>query len=141
MSAELKPCPFCGGEAGIIKGYVEDEGGEMIWCKCRSCSAQTMYFPRRRKIKAIAAWNRRAFPWVPAGERLPGPDFVGGLVFTTIPPDELHFGEWCDPVDWGDESGFCCRHESCEGKTYKVSEVSYWAPEPPLPEPPGREGE
>lgn len=47
-SVELKPCPFCGGEA-FSRGFRRLE--------CRSCGAEG---PSGTKDAAIAAWNRRA---------------------------------------------------------------------------------
>ena len=61
---ELKPCPFCGGEAGLYHhtpfGYepswhvecVDGDGGDE-GCGCGTCHHET-------KAEAIAAWNRRA---------------------------------------------------------------------------------
>lgn len=51
MSNELKPCPFCGGEAILIKGY-------FCWVRCDYCGAETV--AETSTTEAIAAWNRRA---------------------------------------------------------------------------------
>lgn len=48
MSEELKPCPFCGGEA-------EYEG---LYCYCLQCESRMADNPD--EASAIAAWNRRA---------------------------------------------------------------------------------
>lgn len=53
--AELKPCPFCGGEAEIISGF----GGKYtVQCEKGGCMANIMWCPD--KDSAIKAWNRRA---------------------------------------------------------------------------------
>ena len=36
---ELKPCPFCGGEAEF--SYAEDDAGEMV--RCLDCGGRVMY--------------------------------------------------------------------------------------------------
>ena len=54
--AELKPCPFCGGEAVLIdNGCFVD-----VSCKnfhCRGWADSLMF---KTKEEAIEAWNRRA---------------------------------------------------------------------------------
>lgn len=62
---ELKPCPFCGNPAMMLKGT--DGGYPYIYVICGSCGVSTPYFfldeeDRLRKVKDIAAkaWNRRA---------------------------------------------------------------------------------
>lgn len=47
---ELKPCPFCGGEAKILVGT------ERL-AICTKCGANTESF--EHEVDAIAAWNRR----------------------------------------------------------------------------------
>ena len=58
--AELKPCPFCGGEADVV--YIE-------WCACHIVRCQNQYgecdvVPVTKyccvESEAIEAWNRRA---------------------------------------------------------------------------------
>jgi len=60
MSEELKPCPFCGGEA-ILKRYVN---GFNVWseimcdrCGVRQDSIVVGYY---NDDEAAEAWNRRA---------------------------------------------------------------------------------
>ena len=61
--SELKPCPFCGGEAKIFTFY---KGGLCV--KCMNCYNQTHVWideciaDAQKKSafeKAVAAWNRR----------------------------------------------------------------------------------
>lgn len=57
---ELKPCPFCGGEAWL-NDYEAKHGGMPARSRCpqcKSCGCSLWYHPT--ESKAIAAWNRRA---------------------------------------------------------------------------------
>ena len=67
---ELKPCPFCGGEAESYSyeaerdifdsrslGYVDTEYFDMWGCWCKECEA--MIPEKRTEAEAIEAWNRR----------------------------------------------------------------------------------
>ena len=59
--AELKPCPFCGGEAEITEfdpfnGY---QGSmNMYSVHCKKCGAEIVR--NQNKDYAVDAWNRRA---------------------------------------------------------------------------------
>ena len=59
MSNKLKPCPFCGGEAIVVK---TESCGRYIGCW--DCGGRTEEFETdytgSARDKAIAAWNRRA---------------------------------------------------------------------------------
>lgn len=55
MSEELKPCPFCGGEAKEFTG--EDAAPHRWTVECDSCGAHVGSDTRH---KARAKWNRRA---------------------------------------------------------------------------------
>lgn len=49
---QLKPCPFCGGEARIVK-FINDE----YYVKCIYCCAKTDLYGS--EFYAIKFWNRR----------------------------------------------------------------------------------
>jgi Lar family restriction alleviation protein len=70
LMSNLKPCPFCGGEADRFGVSAEREGDYVnpIAPGCDSCQA---YVFAKTHDEAIAAWNRRAAGWVSVEERLP----------------------------------------------------------------------
>lgn len=53
--SELKPCPFCGGEASV-----EIKWGNWFLVRCNNCPCDLgrSWFPKKRQ--AIEAWNRRS---------------------------------------------------------------------------------
>lgn len=62
MENELKPCPFCGGEAQYL--CRNGAHGSIVACViCRDCGAQGASYCVRDDIcakdEAIKAWNRR----------------------------------------------------------------------------------
>lgn len=72
---ELKPCPFCGGEAQLVeKGLDERFGYASMWsAACGVCRVGYSFMDAQNpkggyalgntgKPKAIAAWNRRRRP-------------------------------------------------------------------------------
>lgn len=63
---ELKPCPFCGGKAGL---YHTHDGRSCV--QCDECGISTL-----RKMDArlaIQMWNKRnsEIEWIPVSEKLP----------------------------------------------------------------------
>ena len=54
--SELKPCPFCGGEARTSGERFENT--ILSWVFCSSCGAAGGY--RHTEAEAITAWNTRA---------------------------------------------------------------------------------
>ena len=63
---ELKPCPFCGGEAECITDNAFTQDAES-YVRCRRCRAQTsrfisddLLYDMNGKPNAAKAWNRRA---------------------------------------------------------------------------------
>lgn len=53
--SELKPCPFCGGEAEITKASEYQS-----YALCRACGASSDYDIHENKEDIVRAWNRRA---------------------------------------------------------------------------------
>lgn len=54
---ELKPCPFCGGEAEVMETWAYGCAEKHIQCK--KCAIRTQSVPFRQKGVATRAWNRR----------------------------------------------------------------------------------
>lgn len=61
---ELKPCPFCGGSAVVMRDYIEDDGRTvwesyhvMHWCDVFPSQLMTRDYPT--ELLAADAWNRR----------------------------------------------------------------------------------
>lgn len=62
MAETLKPCPFCGGTAGVdkINYYFEDSGERAMSSfvvSCRACGMKTAQ--HRTEDGAVRSWNRR----------------------------------------------------------------------------------
>ncbi len=54
---ELKPCPFCGGEASLSMGQMGVTRAQAYYIECDNCAASSeMFFDGNRAIKA---WNNR----------------------------------------------------------------------------------
>lgn len=56
MEAELRPCPFCGAEAEIVRN---SSGSYFARCTNRQCAAKTRLY-HENENGASLAWNRRA---------------------------------------------------------------------------------
>ena len=56
-SPELKPCPFCGGEAHYDVAIERNSGYATYYVFCRYCGAETSMFSSIPE--AVAAWNLR----------------------------------------------------------------------------------
>lgn len=54
--SELKPCPFCGGNAKLMT-YKTPTFGEVFYVACRVCGNETKV--KLADEEAIEAWNRR----------------------------------------------------------------------------------
>lgn len=59
---ELKPCPFCGGEAN----FITENFGEYVWVKCSVCGVQSSKYFKNAIVDgkngeewAAMTWNRR----------------------------------------------------------------------------------
>ena len=60
--AELKPCPFCGGEADMTKRKTAIATFYRVFCANYDCKVKPSAPERWIKDDAIEAWNRRYEP-------------------------------------------------------------------------------
>ena len=62
MPNELKPCPFCGGEAKLVNQKVMG-GYDYSFVRCKKCDIGTQKYEVSTEYcssdKAISTWNRR----------------------------------------------------------------------------------
>ena len=56
-ACELKPCPFCGGEAMVFYN-IGSSGNKVYSVQCSQCGVIPIYRLNTEEA-AIAAWNRR----------------------------------------------------------------------------------
>ncbi len=58
---ELKPCPFCGGDAGLfkVKGIGNDLSGYMVGCTEGRCEIRPSITKDLDKEGVIKVWNTR----------------------------------------------------------------------------------
>lgn len=59
MGDELKPCPFCGGEARIHSKVLAEGFDSGYWAVCDECGKGDT-LPHESEEEAAAAWNDRA---------------------------------------------------------------------------------
>jgi Lar family restriction alleviation protein len=70
MTNALKPCPYCGGEAKIVRDYERDSHCSIpiYFIKCSSCGSNSAPYKTERRLlgdvqtmeELIYRWNRRA---------------------------------------------------------------------------------
>lgn len=89
--SELKPCPFCQGEASA-RG-----ADETHWIVCIQCAAEGPW--RKSRVASVNAWNTRATPpraevdveWEDGGRRY---EVRSGALWIKVAPDPAPHGEW-----------------------------------------------
>lgn len=103
MSDELKPCPFCGGEAVFnAHATAEDIGNGMV---CRTlavieCPRCEFCIAHETDEEAVAAWNARAertCRWVPfdEGHSIAGPGWRCSECGLELGPENVFVVERC----------------------------------------------
>lgn len=60
MGVEIKPCPFCGGEASHYHHPDRSGWPNTDWVCCENDSCGCMTCAHETRGQAISAWNRRA---------------------------------------------------------------------------------
>lgn len=107
---DLKPCPFCGGQAAVF--YVDYHHYRAI---CRRCGAQTQSYEVKENVLQLESQVPK---WIPVTERLPE-DYHDVLVSV---------GEMVDV-------GFHHHRYGWECYSYKKrNDVTHWMPLPSAPE-------
>lgn len=54
---QLKPCPFCGGEADLCNTAVQTKSGRKLWSvECTECG---VILDRESREDALKVWNNR----------------------------------------------------------------------------------
>ena len=87
--SELKPCPFCGGEAAI-REIKTSSYAPVLRIECETCHCSTGNFYVNAQEHAIKAWNRRD---VYASNRLDYCPFCAGkpyIVLETVADHDEH---------------------------------------------------
>lgn len=147
MSEELRPCPFCGGEAFYIKIMGNYEKPHEIYCsKCDGAITEG-----RSEKQVVTNWNTRPIEdelqariaeleaerrWIPVSERLPDTKIVYDEFDVIVELGDIESGEMIRRVDllsydyrnksWNDDCG--------EFGFYPVTGVTHWRERPTPPE-------
>lgn len=103
MSDELKPCPFCGGEAELLEAVGE------TWAHCMTCgSSSAMFGGIDSADKAVAAWNART-------------ELTCRMIKVSLYDEEGVEGIECDVCEWSDMHDWCDpMPDRCPGCKRKV---------------------
>ncbi len=144
MSRELKPCPFCGGEAQLITNCLKTTRYSYVRClKCDVQIAESNFNPEfleispdeateRSKNAAAADWNRRALGWIDVRDRMPEETPANNIM--------LHDGTPCMAskivlVAVTDSKGnrYVSTDATVDGEWDEYDGVTHWMPLPPLP--------
>lgn len=139
MSAELKPCPFCGGKAQQESYIVE------ACVFCTSCDARVRAYHEAKEdtgtAKSAEVWNTRAPQWQPiesAPEEVPADEAVIVCVTHDEPRfvDQRMVGEAykVDGVWWWAGSSPNDYHTDPIEDMYGLGCVTHWQPLPAPPE-------
>lgn len=146
MKSELKPCPFCGGEAKIRQSHPSQAKHNkhcaywQVTCDpvvegyVSSCPGSQSDTWQATPEDAELEWNTRASCWIPVSERLPRQQRVSGLSDVCIVAYRNEYGE---VFVWPAQYDVHAKYWEGMGNTVDCDKsrltVTHWMP---LPEPP-----
>jgi Lar family restriction alleviation protein len=123
---ELKRCPFCGGEAEVIKATDELIEIECTYCGCSTGKYYAGYMKKTPGVKqAIDAWNNRADGWIKITDNPATLPKAFARVQIVRKNGRVGWGTYSYIEDW-EKAAF-------KNEYGKVVEVTHWQPLPQLP--------
>lgn len=109
---ELRPCPFCGGEARLW--HPKEYGITLGSVKCNSCGASTESFTD--DDSAIEAWNKRPNPWH-TGTPTENGYYLCKVFYDKDTPNDMRILEWVSSLNC-----FCIPYSEIRAYHYYVGE-------------------
>lgn len=130
---ELKPCPFCGSQAGIYAHvYGMDDVKYSAECSMCWCHTDWIY---RKEDDAVAAWNRRAGGWKLFTDELPPEEEEVWITYRYV---QFYSRSKTKSIDYYTTSAVLYKDKWTgewemwdeEGRVYKSEDCIAWMPEP-----------
>ena len=118
---ELKPCPFCKGEAHYNRKQIQ-QGYIVVGYDCKQCGAAATVFTgpmtaeKNMKIQATEAWNRRAEP---KNKALTLPAAVGQTIYFYCAETSNIIPMMVSRIEVKEHGIYCFAHDT-SGEQYRV---------------------
>ena len=125
---ELKPCPFCGGEAELIDGPFHS------WqVECGTCYAKTNH-SNDSAAEVVTAWNTRPSPWISVTpETMPDYEKQVLLINVHFSTPDVKVGKLTDNVSLPLGNRWDGWFLGYDNVTPAISAYTHWMPIPELP--------
>lgn len=111
---ELKPCPFCGGEATLVEGLYNDRLFSYVSCDNNNCNAKTGRCDTNDE--AITRWNKRPNPWH-TGTPTENGYYLCKVFYDKDTSNDMRILEWVGSLDC-----FCIPYSEFRAYHYYVGE-------------------
>jgi hypothetical protein len=107
--SELKPCPFCGGEAESENGFSPMESIFYVWCSNEDCYLSPRYDGSERMF-TVEQWNTRTLSPEITRKNIT-PNLAGGM--SAIPDVKFHSHNFCEVVEAAKHIKAVSHSENC----------------------------